>query len=248
MADVSSNTNRTAETVATADQGTPDAQQPTSTNFQGVPLFIEPTVENIDRLMFGKEMLSKFLSHLSLTRKLLDQQLANLQNMPLYCKMDLAASSGCFCGGTPVSLREKLYAPVDKYPGYNFLGRLFGPRGTTIRELEKETGCRITVVNLVHAETDANIHQGNWTTPSEQVAVLIEVEDTMSEARAKLQRATSKVSKILTPPPFGKDWLKSRQLRELAMLNGTYKDRRADRSTQRTSMSSAPPQTTDRRS
>lgn len=47
--------------------------------------------------------------------------------------------------GPIVIIVDKLYIPVDKFPGYNFIGRILGPRGMTVKQLEQETGCKITV-------------------------------------------------------------------------------------------------------
>lgn len=44
-----------------------------------------------------------------------------------------------------VTLSEVLMVPVQKYPKYNFVGRILGPRGMTVKQLEKETGCKIFV-------------------------------------------------------------------------------------------------------
>lgn len=75
--------------------------------------------------------------------------------------------------------------------------------------------------------------------------VLITVEDTENRAKVKLQRAVEEVQKLLVPVRFlrcleyfkfsngfhfnqqqaeGEDELKKRQLMELAIINGTYRD------------------------
>jgi len=33
--------------------------------------------------------------------------------------------------------------PVKEYPGYNFIGLMIGPQGTTNKRMQKETGARI---------------------------------------------------------------------------------------------------------
>jgi len=42
-------------------------------------------------------------------------------------------------------LFKKLHIPVEKYPEYNFMGLIIGPRGNTQKRLEKETGARIAI-------------------------------------------------------------------------------------------------------
>uniref|UniRef100_A0A8R1IS12 KH_dom_type_1 domain-containing protein n=1 Tax=Caenorhabditis japonica TaxID=281687 RepID=A0A8R1IS12_CAEJA len=48
-------------------------------------------------------------------------------------------------GDGKVMLTETLMVPVKKYPKYNFVGRILGPRGMTVKQLERETGCKIFV-------------------------------------------------------------------------------------------------------
>jgi hypothetical protein len=46
-------------------------------------------------------------------------------------------------------IQKKIYIPVDKYPGYNFMGMIIGPRGNTHRRLEAETNCKICIKGRV---------------------------------------------------------------------------------------------------
>ncbi|MEQ2160780.1 hypothetical protein GOODEAATRI_002893 [Goodea atripinnis] len=64
----------------------------------------------------------------------------------------------------------------------------------------------------------------NWEHLSEDLHVLITVEDTHNRAKIKLQRAINEVKKLLVPAAEGEDNLKKMQLMELAILNGTYRD------------------------
>ncbi|KAL8554030.1 hypothetical protein ACS0TY_002314 [Phlomoides rotata] len=47
---------------------------------------------------------------------------------------------------TPVVKRViRLDIPVEKYPNYNFVGRILGPRGNSLKRVEAMTGCRIFI-------------------------------------------------------------------------------------------------------
>ena len=39
----------------------------------------------------------------------------------------------------------KIRIPVEEYPGYNFVGRLLGPRGATLKQLELSSKCRLYI-------------------------------------------------------------------------------------------------------
>jgi splicing factor 1 len=43
------------------------------------------------------------------------------------------------------TLSRKIQIPQRAYPDYNFLGMIIGPRGMTLKRLQKESGCYITV-------------------------------------------------------------------------------------------------------
>lgn len=40
---------------------------------------------------------------------------------------------------------RKIYIPIKKYPEYNFIGLIIGPRGITQKNMEKETGAKIAI-------------------------------------------------------------------------------------------------------
>lgn len=130
--------------------------------------------------------------------------------------------------GNPVTLNEKVYVPVKEHPDFNFVGRILGPRGMTAKQLEQETGCKIMVRGKGSMrdkkKEDANRGKPNWEHLSDELHVLITVEDTENRAKLKLARAVEEVQKLLVPQAEGEDELKKRQLMELAIINGTYRD------------------------
>ncbi|XP_058056941.1 protein held out wings isoform X1 [Anopheles bellator] len=130
--------------------------------------------------------------------------------------------------GEAVTLNEKVYVPVKEHPDFNFVGRILGPRGMTAKQLEQETGCKIMVRGKGSMrdkkKEDANRGKPNWEHLSDDLHVLITVEDTENRASIKLKRALEEVKKLLVPHAEGEDELKKRQLMELAIINGTYRD------------------------
>jgi protein quaking len=39
----------------------------------------------------------------------------------------------------------RLDVPVDSYPNFNFVGRILGPRGNSLKRVEASTGCRVFI-------------------------------------------------------------------------------------------------------
>lgn len=130
--------------------------------------------------------------------------------------------------GEALTLNEKVYVPVKEHPDFNFVGRILGPRGMTAKQLEQETGCKIMVRGKGSMrdkkKEEANRGKPNWEHLSDELHVLITVEDTENRAGMKIKRALEEVKKLLVPHAEGEDELKKRQLMELAIINGTYRD------------------------
>ena len=130
--------------------------------------------------------------------------------------------------GSIVQQQEKVYVPVKEYPDYNFVGRILGPRGMTAKQLEQETGCKVMVRGRGSMrdkkKEEQNRGKPNWEHLNDELHVLITVEDTANRAAIKMKRAVEEIRKLLIPVTDGEDELKKRQLMELAIINGTYRD------------------------
>jgi protein quaking len=130
--------------------------------------------------------------------------------------------------GPTVTLSEKVYVPVKEHPDFNFVGRILGPRGMTAKQLEQETGCKIMVRGRGSMrdkkKEEQNRGKPNWEHLQDELHVLLTVEDTEIRAKMKLQRAVEEIKRLLVPSADGEDELKKRQLMELAIINGTYRD------------------------
>jgi len=97
----------------------------------------------------------------------------------------------------------------------------------TTKQLEQETGCKIMVRGRGSMrdkkKEEQNRGKPNWEHLNDELHVLITVEDSENRAKLKLERAVEEVKKLLTVSD-GEDELKKRQLMELAIINGTYRD------------------------
>lgn len=128
-----------------------------------------------------------------------------------------------------VRKRVKLRVPAEQYPDYNFVGRLLGPRGATLKRLERDTGCRIMIrgKGSIRKDKEAEVRgKPGWEHVfHEPLHVVIEVVDATDEVAAQttLQNAKDLVDILLIPVPEERDSLKRAQLRDLAILNGTHR-------------------------
>ncbi|WKY06723.1 hypothetical protein Q1695_006701 [Nippostrongylus brasiliensis] len=123
--------------------------------------------------------------------------------------------------GEKVVLTEMILVPVDRYPRYNFVGRILGPRGMTAKQLEEDTGCKIMVRGRGSSRMSGTRRERSNDT--EPLHVLIQCEDYEKKAHQKMRNAVEAINQLLHPPPEGKDELKRKQLIELSIINGTYR-------------------------
>merc|ERR1712158_163124 len=180
------------------------------------------------QLLKDKKQLAAFPNVFIHMERLLDDEIGkvrgNLFQINGYVKEPLVLPDAA---GPPVIHSEKVYVPVKEHPDFNFVGRILGPRGMTTKQLEQETGCKIMVRGKGSMrdkkKEDQNRGKPNWEHLNDELHVLITVEDTENRATMKLQRAVDEVKKLLTVSE-GEDELKKRQLMELAIINGTYRD------------------------
>jgi len=116
---------------------------------------------------------------------------------------------------------RKLIVPVDKYPGYNFFGALIGPRGNAQKRMERESGCKIVIRGRGAIKEGCARHDGKPLGPEddEPMHVLIEGPD---EETVELGQKIVEV--VLNPYSEEAIQSKEKQMKELAIINGTLKE------------------------
>lgn len=124
----------------------------------------------------------------------------------------------------PVTSKKmrKIMVPIDKHPEYNFIGLIIGPRGNTQKRMEKETGCKISIRGKGSIKDGKGKRDGGKNEPdaNEPLHVLL-----TADTEAQLAAATKQITDLLVPLEEGRNEHKRQQLRELAQINGTLRDR-----------------------
>lgn len=119
---------------------------------------------------------------------------------------------------TKQKLHRKIYIPIKEYPSYNFIGLIIGPRGNTQKRMEKETNCKIAIRGR------GSVKEGSkgkklQSDENDDLHVLI-----TGEREDEIERAAKEVASLLVPVDDTKNSHKQKQLRELALINGTLRD------------------------
>ncbi|XP_074587081.1 KH domain-containing protein SPIN1-like isoform X2 [Curcuma longa] len=118
----------------------------------------------------------------------------------------------------------RLEIPVDTYPNFNFVGRLLGPRGNSLKRIEASTGCRVYIRGKGSIKDPGKEEQMRGRPGYEHLNnplhILIEAESPANTIDARLRHAHEVIEELLKPV----DHYKKQQLQELAMLNSGSRD------------------------
>nr|CAB3482741.1 unnamed protein product [Digitaria exilis] len=130
--------------------------------------------------------------------------------------------------GFVVKKTLRMDIPVDKYPDFNFVGRLLGPRGNSLKRVEANTDCRVLIRGRGSIKDAAKeeLMRGKpgYEHLNEPLHLVIEAELPAEIVDIRLMQAREIIDDMLKPVDESMDFFKKQQLRELAMLNGTLRD------------------------
>ncbi|NXB88304.1 KHDR1 protein, partial [Vidua chalybeata] len=103
-----------------------------------------------------------------------------------------------------MKLKERVLIPVKQYP-FNFVGKILGPQGNTIKRLQKETGAKISVLgkgSMRDKTKEEELRKGGdpkYAHLHMELHVFIEVFGPPCEAYALMAHAMEEVKKFLVP-------------------------------------------------
>ena len=132
---------------------------------------------------------------------------------------------------------RKIYIPIKEFPNYNFIGLIIGPRGNTQKRMEKDSNCKIAIRGRgsvkegsrgksksakIMAGSGSGSHYGSSTNkPDEDDELHVFV---IGENAADLEKGCELVTELLVPQDDTTNEHKQKQLRELALINGTLRE------------------------
>lgn len=106
-----------------------------------------------------------------------------------------------------LKLKERVLIPSKQFPRVNFVGKLLGPQGSTIKRLQEETGAKISVLgkgsmrDKVKEEELRKGGEAKYAHLSMELHVFIEVTAPIPEAYMRMAHAMDEVKKFLIPEP-----------------------------------------------
>jgi len=123
-----------------------------------------------------------------------------------------------------IKVSDKVMIPQEHHPDINFMGLIIGPRGNTLKALEKETGAKIIIRGKGSVKEGKVGRNNGQPLPGENEPLHAYITSTDADC---VKRAVNRVKQIIqegVDRPEGSNELRKIQLRELALLNGTLRE------------------------
>lgn len=114
---------------------------------------------------------------------------------------------------------RKIYIPKNNDPTCNYIGLIIGPRGNTQKQMEQETQCKISIRGKGSAKEGSKGRQTKQVDEDDELHVHIQ-----GDYEENVDRAARMIDAILRPLDDRLNEHKQKQLRELALINGTFKE------------------------
>eukprot|EP00262_Sarcandra_glabra_P021242 TRINITY_DN885_c1_g1_i1.p1 TRINITY_DN885_c1_g1~~TRINITY_DN885_c1_g1_i1.p1 ORF type:complete len:282 (-),score=40.74 TRINITY_DN885_c1_g1_i1:484-1329(-) len=122
----------------------------------------------------------------------------------------------------------RLEIPVDNFPNFNFVGRLLGPRGNSLKRVEASTGCRVYIRGKGSIKDPGKEEKlrgrPGYEHLNDPLHILVEAELPVNVVDTRLRHAQEIIEELLKPVDESQDFYKRQQLRELALLNSTFRE------------------------
>ncbi|RDA84244.1 hypothetical protein CP532_2120 [Ophiocordyceps camponoti-leonardi (nom. inval.)] len=126
----------------------------------------------------------------------------------------------------PSSFSTKVYIPVAEFPSVNFIGQILSPRGSSLKALNQKAEASIVLRGKGSIKEGRGHGRGSRSITSAQhlgepLHCLI-----LAKSPSRLQKAKELVQDAIdaATTPDNQNEKKRQQLRELAVLNGTFRD------------------------
>lgn len=126
--------------------------------------------------------------------------------------------------GKPLRLKVKVHIPVKDHPNFNFVGKLLGPKGNSLKQLQEVTQTKMAILgrgSMRDKQKEEELRSQDdpkYNHLKEDLHVEITAFAPPAEAYQRIAMALTEVKRFLVPDYF--DDIRQQQLRELGVLGG----------------------------
>ncbi|XP_065168969.1 KH domain-containing, RNA-binding, signal transduction-associated protein 2-like [Atheta coriaria] len=139
----------------------------------------------------------------------------------------------------PIKVAVKVLVPVREHPKFNFVGKLLGPKGNSMKRLQEETLCKMAVLgrgSMKDRQKEEELRLScnpKYAHLSDDLHVEISALGPPAEAHARVAYALAEVRKYLIPD--NNDNIRQEQMREMEIMTSTTPEE-GSRSSRRTAL------------
>nr|XP_022913732.1 KH domain-containing, RNA-binding, signal transduction-associated protein 3-like [Onthophagus taurus] len=122
----------------------------------------------------------------------------------------------------PMKVSVKVLVPVREHPKFNFVGKLLGPKGNSMKRLQEETMCKMAVLgrgSMKDRQKEEELRQSldpKYAHLGDDLHVEISALGPPAEAHARVAYALAEVRKYLIPD--NNDNIRQEQMREMEIM------------------------------
>ncbi|XP_064485388.1 KH domain-containing, RNA-binding, signal transduction-associated protein 2-like [Ornithodoros turicata] len=131
--------------------------------------------------------------------------------------------------GRCIRLQVRILVPVKDHPNFNFVGKLLGPKGNSLKRLQEETQTKMAILgrgsmrDKGKEEELRQLREPKYAHLQEELHVEVTTFAPPAEAYGRMGNAIAQLKPFLVPDYY--DEIRQTQLRELAILNGDKKNK-----------------------
>ncbi|KAI0224186.1 KH domain-containing, RNA-binding, signal transduction-associated protein 3 [Lamellibrachia satsuma] len=123
----------------------------------------------------------------------------------------------------PQKITQQVLIPIKEFPKFNFVGKLLGPKGHTLKGLQEVTGTKMSILGKgsmrdKQKEDELRKEGGKHAHLNAELHVLVEAFAPPSEAHQRISHALMELKKFLVPEM--NDDIQQQQYEEMLMMNG----------------------------
>lgn len=118
-----------------------------------------------------------------------------------------------------IKVTVKVLVPVKEHPRFNFVGKLLGPKGNTLKRLQEDTMCKMAILgrgSMKDRKKEEDLRNGldpKYAHLSDDLHVEINANGPPAEVHARIAYAMAELRKYLIPD--SNDFIRQEQMREL---------------------------------
>lgn len=158
-----------------------------------------------------------------LAYKLIDQEISKIQSSGRIAKPEVKYVD--IYREKPIKVTVKVLVPVKEHPKFNFVGKLLGPKGNSMKRLQEETMCKMAILgkgSMRDRQKEEELRASldpKYAHLSDELHIEISALGPPAEAHARISFALAEVRKYLIPD--NNDNIRQEQMREMESMTSS---------------------------